>query len=73
MEAPARTSMRQSPFQFPRAYRLKPVGQREDDALSQLRISAAAQFGGTTFWVRPEALKPLRDLHLAADMPMRAG
>ena len=35
--------MRQSPFQFPRAYRLKPLGQREDDALSQLSIGAANQ------------------------------
>ena len=26
-------------------------------------------FGGTMFLVRPEALKPLRDLRLAADMP----
>jgi lipopolysaccharide biosynthesis protein len=43
MEAPARTSMRQSPFQLSRAYRLKPVGKREDDALSQLRIGAANQ------------------------------
>jgi Rhamnan synthesis protein F len=30
-------------LRFPRAYRLKPVGQREDDALSQLRIGASEQ------------------------------
>jgi hypothetical protein len=35
--------MRQSQSRFPRAYRLKPVGQREDDALSQLRIGASNQ------------------------------
>jgi lipopolysaccharide biosynthesis protein len=35
--------MRQFPFRLPRAYRLKPVGQREDDALSQLRIGASNQ------------------------------
>jgi hypothetical protein len=35
--------MHQSPFRFPRAYRLKPVGHREEDALSQLRIGASNQ------------------------------
>ena len=33
--------MRLSSFHLPRAYRLKPVGQREEDALSQLRIGTS--------------------------------
>jgi Rhamnan synthesis protein F len=35
--------MRQFSFSFPRAYRLKPVGHREEDALSQLKIGASHQ------------------------------
>ena len=35
--------MRPFSFRFPRAYRLKPVAQREEDALSLLRIGASNQ------------------------------
>ena len=35
--------MRLSSLHLPRAYRLKPVGYREEDALSQLRIGASSQ------------------------------
>ncbi len=35
--------MSQFSFRFPRAYRLKPVAQREEDALSLLRIGAGRQ------------------------------
>jgi hypothetical protein len=35
--------MTQFSFQFPRAYRLKPVGQMEEDALSLVTIGASKQ------------------------------
>ena len=35
--------MSQFSFRFPRAYRLKPVGQREEDALSLVTIGASNQ------------------------------
>ena len=35
--------MTQFSFRFPRAYRLKPVGQREEDALSLVTIGASKQ------------------------------
>ncbi len=35
--------MSQFSFRFPRAYRLKPVAQREEDALSLVRIGASNQ------------------------------
>jgi hypothetical protein len=53
--------MRPFSFQLPRAYRLKPVGEREDDALSQLRIGASEQSvlvpfsPGLTYVVAPSA------------------
>jgi len=43
MEVPARTSMRPFLYWLPRAYRLKPLGHKEEDALSQLRIGASNQ------------------------------
>src|SRR5579872_3662072 len=61
---------------FPRAYRLKPVGQREDDALSQLRIGASEQSvlvpfsPGLAYIVAPanSAALPIRsgDFHVEA-------
>ncbi len=30
-------------------------------------------FGGTMFWVRPEALKPIKNLRIAADIPDESG
>ena len=36
--------MSQFSFRFPRAYRLKPVAQREEDALSLLRIGSSRQY-----------------------------
>jgi lipopolysaccharide biosynthesis protein len=72
----------------PKVFRLPKAGHPEDLAWSTnrpLTLNIAERmgmpadkfqldfFGGTMFWVRPEALKPLRDLHLAADMPYESG
>jgi lipopolysaccharide biosynthesis protein len=57
--------MRQFPFQFPRAYRLKPVARREDDAISLLRIGASDQSvlvpysAGLHYVVAPSGVAPL--------------
>ena len=40
-ETPGKRSMTQFSFRFPRAYRLKPVGQREEAALSLVGIGAS--------------------------------
>jgi lipopolysaccharide biosynthesis protein len=37
------------------------------------QVSTRFLWRKTIFLVRPEALKPLRDLHLAADMPCESG
>ena len=72
----------------PRAFRLPKQGYSEDLSWSANRamtLKIAERMGvpadrfqldffsGTMFWVRPEALKPLRDLRLAADMPRESG
>ena len=72
----------------PRAFRLPKDGYSEDlswSANRSMTLKIAERmgvpadefrldfFGGTMFWVRPEALKPLANLRLAADMPDENG